>query len=189
MNSTEKSPVSSTPATAIDTAANVVAPVVKVIAPVKAAAAARKVVRKAAAQPAVNAKESKAAPAGTTPKPSSALKKEATKVIVKKVSPVAATNLTKGDKEVTPKVVLKAKTEKLVKAKKPKLVRDSFTIPKVEFTVFDELKTRAGKLGNSTKKSELIRAGIKALASMTDAAFLLALKAVPAIKTGRPANE
>ncbi|WP_296491904.1 hypothetical protein [Rhodoferax sp.] len=42
-------------------------------------------------------------------------------------------------------------------------------------------------MGNSIKKSELIRAGIKALAAMSDANFLKALLAVPAIKTGRPA--
>jgi hypothetical protein len=36
------------------------------------------------------------------------------------------------------------------------------------------------------KKSELLRAGIKALAAMGDAAFAAALGNVPAIKTGRP---
>ena len=86
------------------------------------------------------------------------------------------------------KVDVKPKVEKLVKAKKPKLVRDSFTIPKNEYTVLDDLKQRAGKLANHAKKSEFIRAGIKALAAMSDAAFLQALKAVPAIKTGRPAK-
>ena len=78
---------------------------------------------------------------------------------------------------------------KLLKPKKPKLVRDSFTIPKLEYIVLEELKKRSGKLGNSTKKSELIRAGIKALASMSDANFLKAINAVPAIKTGRPAKD
>jgi hypothetical protein len=73
-----------------------------------------------------------------------------------------------------------------VKNKKPKLVRDSFTIPKSEYTVLDDLKQRAGKLSSPIKKSELIRAGIKALAGMSDAAFLEALKSVPSIKTGRP---
>ena len=73
-----------------------------------------------------------------------------------------------------------------VKAKKAKLVRDSFTIPKVEYAVLDELKTRAGRLDSAAKKSELIRAGIMALASMSDSAFLAAVKAVPTIKTGRP---
>lgn len=86
------------------------------------------------------------------------------------------------------KQVLKIKAEKPVKAKKPKLVRDSFTIPKAEYAVLDELKQRSGKLAHAVKKSELIRAGIKALAAMPDAALLAALKAVPAIKTGRPSK-
>lgn len=79
------------------------------------------------------------------------------------------------------------KAEKPVKTKKPKLVRDSFTIPKAEYVVLDELKQRAAKLTRPVKKSELLRAGIKALAAMPDAAFLEALNNVPAIKTGRPA--
>ena len=75
---------------------------------------------------------------------------------------------------------------KPAKPKKPKLVRDSFTIPKAEYGVLEELKQRGGKLGSQAKKSELLRAGIKALAAMPDTAFLAALQAVPAIKTGRP---
>ncbi|MEI7764637.1 MAG: hypothetical protein WCI85_15480 [Comamonadaceae bacterium] len=83
----------------------------------------------------------------------------------------------------------KPKTVKPVKEKKAKLVRDSFTIPKVEYSVLAELKQRAGKLGSPIKKSELLRAGIKALAAMADSAFVAALKAVPAVKTGRPAKD
>jgi hypothetical protein len=79
------------------------------------------------------------------------------------------------------------KPVKLEKVKKPKLIRDSFTIPKPEYVVLDALKERAGKLARAAKKSELLRAGIKALAAMPDAAFLAALAAVPTIKTGRPA--
>ena len=70
--------------------------------------------------------------------------------------------------------------------KKPKLVRDSFTMPKPEYEVIAALKLRAAKLGQAPKKSELLRAGIKALAALTDAALLASLAAVPAIKTGRP---
>ncbi|WP_425196820.1 hypothetical protein [Polaromonas sp.] len=76
--------------------------------------------------------------------------------------------------------------DKAAKPKKPKLVRDSFTIPKAEYLVLDELKQRAAVLAHPVKKSELLRAGIKALAAMPDAAFLAALADVPAIKTGRP---
>ena len=74
------------------------------------------------------------------------------------------------------------------KPKKPKLVRDSFTIPKAEYSVLADLKQRAAKAGTPAKKSELLRAGIKALAGMDDAAFSAAVGAVPAIKTGRPAK-
>lgn len=73
------------------------------------------------------------------------------------------------------------------KAKKTKLVRDSFTIPKTEYGMLEVLKQRAAKLTRPVKKSELLRAGIKMLAAASDAAYLAALDAVPAIKTGRPA--
>lgn len=69
---------------------------------------------------------------------------------------------------------------------KHKLVRDSFTIPKIEYVVIDELKQRATRLTRPTKKGELLRAGIAALNVMSDAAFLTALSAVPSLKTGRP---
>lgn len=71
--------------------------------------------------------------------------------------------------------------------KKPKLVRDSFTIPKTEFAAIDQLKTRAIALGTSVKKSELLRAGLMVLQGLNDAAYKAALAAVPTLKTGRPA--
>ena len=52
--------------------------------------------------------------------------------------------------------------------------------------VLDELKQRAGVLAKSVKKSELLRAGIKMLASLSNDALLAALAQVPTIKTGRP---
>lgn len=88
--------------------------------------------------------------------------------------------------QISLKPVVLQKEEKQAKAKKTKLVRDSFTIPKGEYAILDELKQRATHLNSAVKKSELIRAGIKSLATMTDTAFLAALKAVPTIKTGRP---
>lgn len=74
------------------------------------------------------------------------------------------------------------------KPRKPKLVRDSFTIPKDEYAVLDALKQRAAKLGRPAKKSEVLRAGVQALAAMPDSAFLAAVGGVPALKTGRPAK-
>ncbi len=79
-------------------------------------------------------------------------------------------------------------TTKPLKLKKVKLVRDSFTIPKPEYLLLDNLKLRAADLKHPVKKGELLRAGIKALAAMTDSHLLTALQAVPALKTGRPSK-
>lgn len=74
------------------------------------------------------------------------------------------------------------------KSKKPKLVRDSFTIPKDEYEGIDALKLRAAVQGHLAKKSELLRAGLKLLSTLDDKQLLVALEAVPSIKTGRPAK-
>ncbi len=61
-------------------------------------------------------------------------------------------------------------------------------MPKAEYAVLDELKLRALKLACPVKKTELLRAGIKALAAMSDTSFRAALSAVPSLKTGRPSK-
>ena len=141
-----------------------------------------RVIRKTSAvKPAVPAKRapSKAAKAARAPaKPP--LKTAAKTPVKAKLSPQAKTAVKTAVKPVN-------KPVKVEKAKKPKMIRDSFTIPKTEYVVIDALKERAGKLSRAAKKSELLRAGVKALAAMSDAAFLAALTAVPTIKTGRPA--
>jgi hypothetical protein len=126
--------------------------------------------------------------AATTP----ATKKPAVKKpVVKKAAtkPVRKTAVKKAPVKVaTPQPAKPVKAVKPAKVKKPKLVRDSFTIPKDEYVVVDSLKVRAGKLGQAVKKSELLRAGVKALAAMSDIQFKAALNNVPTIKTGRPKN-
>ena len=112
--------------------------------------------------------------------PSKAARAPAKTPVKAKLSPQAKTAVKTAVKPVS-------KPVKVEKAKKPKMIRDSFTIPKTEYVVIDALKERAGKLSRAAKKSELLRAGVKALAAMSDAAFLAALTAVPTIKTGRPA--
>lgn len=146
----------------------------------KPAAPARKPAAKAQnkSKPSIAGKVAVKAPA-VAAKKSAAKTKPAGKTVVK---PVIKT---------TPKAAPKTPAVKLpkpAKAKKVKMVRDSFTMPKPEFAVFDELKLRAAKLATPIKKTELIRAGIKALAAMPDASFLAAVKAVPNLKTGRPAK-
>ena len=125
-------------------------------------------------RPAVKAVPGKAAVKKSTP-PKAVVKKP-----VLKKEPVKAP---------LAKAIAPAKPEKAApapKAKKPKLVRDSFTIPKAEYVVLADLKQRAAKLTRPAKKSELLRAAIKTLAALSDAAFLTALAQVPALKTGRP---
>ena len=79
-----------------------------------------------------------------------------------------------------------AAPEKIKTTKKPKLVRDSFTMPKDEYQAIETLKQRATGLQRIAKKSELLRAGIMALSAMDDKDLLAILAKVPALKTGRP---
>jgi len=106
-----------------------------------------------------------------------------------KAKPAKAPGVKKASAPTKP--VAKAPTAAPTKApkdKKVKVVRDSFTIPKAELLQVGELKKRALTLGVAAKKSELIRAGLFALASMNDAALKKAMASVPTIKTGRPAK-
>ena len=123
-----------------------------------------------AAKPVAAVKPKSTPPATTTPK--------VAKAAVSKVTTVKK-----------PAVAPKESPAKDVKAKKPKLVRDSFTIPKDEYAVIDGLKERAVRLSRPVKKSELLRAGLKLLAGLSDTALLTALESVPSIKTGRPTKE
>lgn len=125
----------------------------------------------AAALPAVTLPAAKASKGAVAPKAAS--KQKAAVKAARKANP--------------PAPAAPAKTKVAAPAKvKPKLVRDSFTMPKAEYAAIDALKQRAAQLARSTKKSELLRAGIKALSAMNDETLLAALQAVPTIKTGRP---
>ncbi len=165
--------------------------------PAPKAAAPTPVAAKAVAKRAVktSAKKATAAPAAKVavmPVTKTATPRAAVKSVVS-TTPTAAPKAAEAPAKVAPKATIaptaKPGESKLLKAKKPKLVRDSFTIPKLEYLKLEELKHRSVKLGTSVKKSELIRAGIMALAAMSDANFLKATKVVPAIKTGRPAKD
>lgn len=71
------------------------------------------------------------------------------------------------------------KTAGAEKLKKSKRVRDSFSMPKVEYAVLDGLKQRAALLQHPVKKSELVRAGIQLLAALPDDQFSAALARIP----------
>jgi hypothetical protein len=124
-------------------------------------------------------------PAKKTAPAKAAIRKAAAKPAAKAATKPVAKAVAKPASK--PKAAVKP-AAKPVKVKKPKMVRDSFTMPKAEFAVIEALKVRAAALKVPTKKTEMIRAGIKALAAMSDAAFLNAVRAVPNLKTGRPAK-
>ena len=75
-----------------------------------------------------------------------------------------------------------------VKPKKPKLVRDGFTFPESDYALFAQLKKRSMQLGLEVKKSELLRGGLRLLATLDDASLQKQLQAVERIKTGRPSK-
>ena len=134
--------------------------------PAKAATAARKAVKTPPARKAAKTAKPAIPAAASAPAPAPA--------------PTAAAAKTK-------KAARPAKDTRPPKA--DKLVRDSFTIPRAEYTLLQDLKTRVASLGQPAKKSELLRAGIQALKALDDAALLALLRTVPVIKTGRPTRD
>ncbi len=81
-----------------------------------------------------------------------------------------------------PKATAPAKPPKL----KAKLVRDSFTMPASDFALIAVLKERALGFKRPTKKSELLRAGLQALAGLNSVSLQAALNALTPLKPGRP---
>lgn len=108
-------------------------------------------------------------------KTASVRRQPAARPAVKRKAPVAKT--------VEP--VIEKPADK-AKVAKPKLVRDSFTMPEADFALVAALKARALDFKRPAKKSELLRAGLQALAQLDDAALLRALNALTPLKTGRP---
>ena len=74
---------------------------------------------------------------------------------------------------------------KVVRSKE-KLVRDSFTMPRADFVLIHQLKERGLGFKRAIRKSELLRAGLQALAAMDDARLMALLDRLPALKAGRP---
>ncbi|MBV8035870.1 hypothetical protein [Roseateles sp.] len=67
-----------------------------------------------------------------------------------------------------------------------RLVRDGFTMPAADHALLKELKHRLHTAGRDAKKSELLRAGLRALAGLDAASLAAALDRLEPVKTGRP---
>jgi hypothetical protein len=129
-----------------------------------------------AAKPPAKAVAVKPVPKSPAPK----VAKPAAKPLAKAFAQSAKSTPAKSAKTAKPQKPDQA--EEPAKLKKLKLISDKFTLLKEEFTVLDALKKRAAKAALPAKKSALLRAGIKALAAMSDAAFATALGSLPATK-------
>jgi uncharacterized iron-regulated protein len=118
----------------------------------------------------------------TIRKPATSTKPSARKPPVKK-TPAAA----KAVVEPAAKVArAELPTKKPKKEQKVKVVRDSFTMPEGEYRKIAEIKEAALQAGQPVKKSEVLRAGLKALAAMSPTQLKRALAGLEKIKTGRP---
>lgn len=112
---------------------------------------------------------------------------------VKAAKPAKATKATKALKPA--QVPKPAKQEKqsaqAAEAPKPRIkpVRDSFTMPREDFDLIAQLKTRALNFKRPTKKSELLRAGLQVLSALPDTQLHAALNALRPLKAGRPKHK
>jgi hypothetical protein len=117
-------------------------------------------------------------------------KKPAAKLAVTKpssVKPMTKSTVTTKAKPKTSNIKKPTKkTIKKIKPEKIKMERDSFTMPKEEYAQITLMKARLTAMGQPAKKSELLRAGIKLLAAMSDNTLKITLAKIPVIKTGRP---
>jgi hypothetical protein len=76
-----------------------------------------------------------------------------------------------------------------LKPRKSKTIHKNFTLPMLEYLMLETLKLRSSKLGSPVKKNVLVRAGIKALAAMSDARFLAELNTVSSSKNTRASKD
>lgn len=170
MSENKPGETSTTPATAKALGAAKPTSTVKAAAaaPVAAKAPAKKPVAKKVAAPVTPATTAKVAPE-------------------KKAAPLPAAKIAKPAKaEKTAKPASKAtKAEKL---KKPKLVRDSFTMPEDEYAQIAAAKKRLLSQGIAAKKSEVLRAALALFAAQSDSVQAAAIGKLAIVKTGRPAK-
>lgn len=108
------------------------------------------------------------------------------KVVVKKTSavkgPVTVAEKAKSKPAAQP---IEQSNEK-IRVKKPKLIRDSFTIPENEYQALADLKKQCLKAGVEIKKSDLIRIGIASLKVLTVVQLCAAKDTLQKLKVGRP---
>jgi hypothetical protein len=161
-----------------------------------AKATARPVAKKASsakAAPAKAAVKAKASSARTAAAKTAAAKKSA-----KPAGPATAATAVKVARKAARAVAAPAKAVRAKPAPapmpaaapaRPRLVRDSFTMPEQEYAVLGTVKQACLKAGFEVKKSELLRVGVALLGRLDVADLRAVLASLPQLKTGRPPGE
>ncbi len=119
-----------------------------------------------------------AAPKPTAKPSAKPVAKPVVKAVVKAAQKPAAKAPAKSIKRVQP--------TKPAVVKKPKLIRDSFTMPQADHDLIKICKKTAIVSGRETKKSEVVRAAIQCFAALSAAQQLAAYAKLQAIALGRP---
>lgn len=74
-------------------------------------------------------------------------------------------------------------------APKERVIRDSFTLPSGDYELIATIRQRCLKLAVNATKSEVIRAGLHILESLSDEELVQVIERLEKVKTGRPAEK
>ena len=94
-----------------------------------------------------------------------------------------------GTKPTSTKTTTHKKTKKAAPKPQEKVIRDAFTMPESDYGLIKTIQDKALKSGMVVNKSELIRAGLKALNGMNTTLLKQAINKVEKVKTGRPKDQ
>ena len=81
------------------------------------------------------------------------------------------------------------KSNEKVRSLKPRVIKDTFTMPQSDHDKIGACLSRCLSLGIYSNKSEIIRAGLCSLVGLSDANFRKILKRQEKVKTGSPGKQ
>jgi hypothetical protein len=81
-----------------------------------------------------------------------------------------------------------AKSEEVAAPAIVPVVRDTFTFPEDDYGLIASIQDRCLKSATMINKSEIVRAGLKALAMMSDVELMEMVRGLTKVKPGRPAR-
>ena len=99
----------------------------------------------------------------------------------------AAADIKRAEAAAHPKTApaVAAKKQTALPAEEARVVRDGFTMPQGDYDILKAQKAQCLKSGVEVKKSELLRAGVQALAALPATKLLERMRALPVVKAGR----